>query len=69
LTRVITTEHFRRLATAIGYDPDAAAAIVKSMTERMADTWSRVREICPVPAFVSQSIETRLTRLPLIQGH
>ncbi|MCO5997413.1 HipA domain-containing protein [Actinoallomurus rhizosphaericola] len=67
-TRLITTEHFRRLATGIGYDPGAAAAIVKSMTERMADTWSHVRGSCPVPEFVAASVDSRLEHLPLMRG-
>jgi serine/threonine-protein kinase HipA len=65
---LITGEHFRRISTAVGVDPDHVQAIVTTMTKRMADTWAEVRASCQVPSFVAHAIERRLSDLPLMRN-
>jgi serine/threonine-protein kinase HipA len=68
LARLITEDHFSRLAATIGLDPDHALSVVTSMIKRMADTWSEVRATGMVPRFVVDAIHRRLTGLPLMRG-
>lgn len=68
IAHLITTEHFRRLAVAIGVDRDRVASTVAATAACMADTWPAVRAACPVPGFVTATIESRLRELPLMRG-
>jgi serine/threonine-protein kinase HipA len=68
IARLITVDHFRRLAGRLDSAADGMAAAVKGMVERLADTWPQVRRDCPVPGFVAAHIEERLRSLPLVHG-
>jgi hypothetical protein len=68
LAHLITSDHFRRLAAAIGIGPDHALSVVTSMTKRMADTWVDVCASRQVPPFVMDVIDRRLNELPLMRN-
>lgn len=67
VAHLITGQHFRRLATTIGVEPDRAGSLVAAATKRMADTWPEVRSACQVPPFVVDAIERRLGELPIMR--
>lgn len=68
LAHLITSDHFGRLATAMGIEPDRALSVMRSTTKRMEDTWSEVRVTRLVPHFVIDTIHRRLASLPLVRG-
>lgn len=65
---LITGEHFRRLAMTIGVEPDHALSVVAAVTKRMADAWGAVRADFQVPSFVAETIDRRLSELPLLRN-
>jgi serine/threonine-protein kinase HipA len=64
--RVITVSNFRRLLADLGEDDDMVD-LVRSTSERLADTWAEVCRACPVPGFVAEHIDERLATLPLLR--
>ncbi len=67
IAKLITLDHFERLAERIGIDRDQAVSTVTTAVTRMADSWPKVREDCDVPDFLTRTIETRLRALPLVR--
>lgn len=64
-SRVITVDHFRKLAKDLELDADQIADLARMTAERLADTWAQIRDSCQVPDLVCRHVEERLRTLPL----
>jgi serine/threonine protein kinase HipA of HipAB toxin-antitoxin module len=58
--------NFKRLAERVGVDSDLVVTTVRQTVELLVASWPQVKLECPVPNFVSQHIEDRIRRLPLV---
>lgn len=68
IARLITRDHFRRLAAGMGADEAEILAVVDSTLANLAATWRTVTVEVPVPDFVAAAVEARLRELPLLAG-
>jgi serine/threonine-protein kinase HipA len=64
----VTSAQFHQVARAVDADPDELTDAARTTAAGLADTWAEVRAACPVPDFVAEHIEERLTTLPLLES-
>ena len=67
-TELITVGHFRRLAPALDLSESRLVETVGETAEAMASSWPDVKKTCPVPDFVTKTVESRLKTLPLLRS-
>lgn len=67
-SELIASEHFRKLAPALQLSESQVVGTVRETVDALASSWADVKRDCPVPGFVSDTIDNRLKDLPLVRG-
>ncbi|MER6524510.1 type II toxin-antitoxin system HipA family toxin [Streptomyces sp. NPDC001508] len=67
-SELITSESFRKLATALQMPESQVMGTVQGTVDALASSWADMKRDCPVPSFVSDTVGERLRNLPLVRG-
>jgi HipA-like protein len=65
--QVVTMSNFRRLAELAGFESTQVVEVASKAISALIDSWPQVKADCPIPKFLVDHIEERLSTLPLLR--